>query len=40
MKIKGNVREDSFYLAGADLEQEMLHSRIIYFDSFKRIMIE
>lgn len=29
MKIKGNESEDSFHLAGADLEQEMLHSRII-----------
>lgn len=40
MKIKGNESEDIFYLAGADLEQEMLHSKIIDFDSMKRIIIE
>lgn len=40
MKIKGNENEDSFYLAGAVLEQEMLHSRIIDFNSMKRIIIE
>ena len=40
MKIKGNESEDSFYLAAADLEQEILHSRIIDFDSMKRIITE
>lgn len=40
MKIKGNESEDSFFLAGADLEREMLHSRIIDFDSMKKIIIE
>lgn len=40
MKIKGNENEDSFYLAGADLEQEMLQSRITDFDSMKRVIIK